>query len=109
MTQIRSINFDEKNQNQGKSCTSAIATMAASSSDISFRERVFIRHATLIARRSGYNVTKSVIDATIIEANDGDQDSAILAKYFRLRTLCTARLHVPVTNTLSCQIHSERK
>ena len=41
---------------------------------------MFIRHVTLTARRSGYNVTRSVINATIIEANDGDEDSATLAK-----------------------------
>ena len=51
---------------------------------MSFRERVFIRHATLTARRRrSYYLTKSVINASAIVANDGDDNSATLVKYLR--------------------------
>lgn len=59
--------------------------MEASSFDISFRERVFTWHETLTDRRSGYNLTKSVLNATIIEANDGDENSATSAKCLKAK------------------------
>ena len=74
MAQIWRVSFDEQWRNQVKSSTCVIATIVASSSDVSFPERLFIQYATLTARRSGYDVTKSIINATIIEANEGDEN-----------------------------------
>ena len=73
------------NNTKTKSSTCVIATRAASSSDISFLECVLFRHAALTVRRSGFDLNRGVINATNIEANDGEENSATLAKYLKAK------------------------
>ena len=61
--------------------------MAISStlSVVSFRERVFLRYATLLTKRMMQDVDGSVVDAAIIAANDGDEKFASTEKYYAVR------------------------
>ena len=58
---------------------------SSSSSIISFRERVFVRHATLLTKRKKQAVDRYVVDTAIIEANDGDEKSATTEKDYAAR------------------------
>ena len=59
-----------------------MASSSSCSPPITYRERVYVRHATLWCRRNEKNVTRSVIDAAITEANGDDARAATTAKYF---------------------------
>ncbi len=50
------------------------------SSRISHRERVFLRSATLLARRQGVDVTKTILKEKILAANNSNESSVTLSK-----------------------------
>ena len=68
---------------------------SSSASTISFRERVYIRHITVLSKRTGKNVDRAAVDNAIIEANDGDKAAATSAKYYCARNTVKFCFHRP--------------
>ena len=75
------------------SCNPRAATLTSSKMEssshgtLNFKEKVYLRHATLYCRRAQKNMTKSVIDDAIIEANNGDSSAATTAKYLSAKNI----------------------